>query len=113
MSMSKPRVTFLGLGIMGSGMARRLLAAGFPLTVFNRSADKTAPLAQEGARVAADAREAARGADVVISMVSDDAASRTVWLGEAGAVAGLETGAVAVESSTVTVGWVRELAQAV
>jgi 3-hydroxyisobutyrate dehydrogenase len=108
----KPRVAFLGLGIMGSGMARRLLRAGFPLTVYNRNTEKTAPFATEGASVAATPREAAERADVIISMVADDAASRGLWLGEHNALAGAATGALLIESSTLTVGWVKELANA-
>jgi len=108
--MTKPHVAFFGLGIMGSGMARRLLTAGYPLTVFNRNPAKTAALAADGARAAGTPREAAAGADVLISMVADDDASRAVWLDEDGALAGTAPGALCVESSTVTVGWTRELA---
>jgi len=111
-STSPTRVTLLGLGLMGSGMARRLLAAGFPLTVFNRNPAKAAPLAAAGARVAASPRDAATGAQVIISMVADDVASRNLWLGEHGALAGAEKGTVCIECSTVTVGWVKELAGA-
>jgi 3-hydroxyisobutyrate dehydrogenase len=110
--MSKSRVTFLGLGIMGSNMARRLLQAGFPTTVYNRNRDKAAPLTALGAIVADTPRQAAAGADVIISMVADDPAARAVWLGENGALAGASPGAVVIECSTVTVGWVRELAAA-
>jgi 3-hydroxyisobutyrate dehydrogenase len=76
--MSKPRVAIIGLGIMGGGMAGRLLSAGFPLAVYNRNKDRSAPFASAGATVAASAREAASGADIIISMVSDDIASRGV-----------------------------------
>jgi 3-hydroxyisobutyrate dehydrogenase len=110
--MSKPRIAFLGLGIMGSGMARRLLVNGFPLTVFNRNADKSKPFAAEGARVASSPREAAAQADIIISMVADDVAARSLWLGENGALAAARPGAVCIECSTVTVNWVRELATA-
>lgn len=110
--MDKPRIAFLGLGIMGSGMARRLLANGFPLTVFNRNAERSKPFATEGATVAGSPREAATNASVIISMVADDNAARSLWLGENGALAGAAPGTVCVESSTVTVGWVRELAAA-
>jgi 3-hydroxyisobutyrate dehydrogenase len=109
---TKPRVAFLGLGIMGSGMARRLLTAGFPLNVFNRDPGKSAPFAAEGARVTASAREAARGASIIISMVRDDTASRALWLGENGALASAAPGTVIIESSTVTVGWIQELSAA-
>ena len=110
--MSKPHIAFLGLGIMGSGMARRLLVNGFQLTVFNRDTEKSRPFAAEGAQVAPSAREAAAQADFVISMVADDNASRSLWLGENGALAAAKPGAVCIECSTVTVGWVRELAAA-
>jgi 3-hydroxyisobutyrate dehydrogenase len=109
--MSKPRVALIGLGLMGSGMARRLLGAGFPLTVYNRTPARVAPLAAEGAHVAASPREAAARAEVVLSMVADDAAARAVWLGEQGALAGVARGTVLVECSTVTVEWIEELAR--
>jgi len=109
--MAQPRVALIGLGLMGSGMARRLLGAGFPLTVFNRNPERAAPLAVEGAHSAASPREAASRADVVLSMVADDAASRAVWRGEHGALAGAARGAVLVECSTLTVGWIEELAR--
>src|ERR1039457_2504262 len=107
--MSKPRIAFLGLGIMGSGMARRLLANGFPLTVFNRNPEKSKPFAAEGAGVAHSPREAAAQAEVIISMVADDIASRSLWLGDSGALAAARAGTICIESSTVTVDWVREL----
>jgi 3-hydroxyisobutyrate dehydrogenase len=110
--MSKPRIAFLGLGIMGSGMARRLLVNGFPLTVFNRNAEKSKPFAVEGAHAAGSPREAAAQADIIISMVADDNASRSLWLGEIGALVASKPDTVCIECSTVTVGWVKELAAA-
>lgn len=104
------RVAFLGLGIMGGGMARNLLKASVPLTVYNRSADKAHALASAGALVASTPREAAADADVVICMVADDTASRAIWLGDNGALAGARPGAILIDSSTLTSGWVRELA---
>jgi 3-hydroxyisobutyrate dehydrogenase len=111
--MSKPTIAFLGLGIMGSGMARRLLVHGFPLTVFNRNAEKSKSFAADGARVANSPREAASSADVIISMVADDIASRSLWLGENGSLIGAKPGTVCIECSTVTPGWIHELAAAV
>src|SRR5436309_1730399 len=108
----KPTVAILGLGIMGSGMARRLLSSGFPLSVYSRSREKANPFAASGAFVARSPREAAERADIVISMVSDDSASRAVWMGEEGALAGARSGAVLIESSTLSVSWVKELAAA-
>lgn len=110
--MSKPRVAILGLGIMGSGMANRLLAQGFPVSVFNRNQAKVKPFAEGGASVAGSPREAAESSDVIISMVADDVASREVWLGENGALAGAAAGSLLIESSTLTVGWIKELAAA-
>jgi 3-hydroxyisobutyrate dehydrogenase len=110
--MSKPRIAFLGLGIMGSGMARRLLTNGFPLAVFNRNADKSKPFAAEGAQVATSPRDAASRAQVIISIVADDNASRSLWLGDNGALAAAAAGTVCIECSTVTVGWVKELGAA-
>jgi 3-hydroxyisobutyrate dehydrogenase len=109
---NKPRIAFLGLGIMGAGMAGRLLDAGFPLTVFNRSAERARALEAKGARVAESPRTAASEADIVFSMVADDAASRAMWNGDRGALAGVEPGTIVVECSTVTVGRVHELADA-
>jgi 3-hydroxyisobutyrate dehydrogenase len=107
----KPQVAFLGLGLMGSGMARRLLGGGFPLAVFNRNRDKATAFAKDGARIAESPHDAATTADVIVSMVADDNASRAMWLGENGALAGVKSGAVLIESSTITPGWVSELAE--
>ena len=104
-------VAFLGLGTMGSGMAGRLLDAGFSVAAWNRSAGRADALRQRGATIAASPREAASNADVVISMVADDVASRRVWSAGDGALFGLKSGAVAIECSTVSPGWIAELAQ--
>ena len=109
---AKPRVAFLGLGLMGGGMARRLLTNGFPLSVYNRNPAKAAAYTAEGATVASTPREAAAQAEVIISMVADDVAARSVWLGAEGALAAARPGTICIESSTVTLGWVRELAAA-
>ena len=108
--MSKPSVTFLGLGIMGGGMAHRLLANDFPLTVYNRDREKSKPFASAGAHIAGTPREAASGAQIVISMVANDDASRGVWLGENGALAGAARDSLLIESSTLSSKWIHELA---
>ena len=105
-------VAFLGLGVMGGGMAGRLLSAGFPVVVWNRSADRAEPLRDRGAKVAASPREAAASADVIISMVADDEAARAVWVGPQGAIGGARQGAVLIDSSTVSPSWIVELATA-
>jgi 3-hydroxyisobutyrate dehydrogenase len=109
-SISKPRVAILGLGNMGAGMASRLLQANFPLSVYNRNRDKAAQFSSAGARAADSPREAASNAEIIISMVADDGASRHVWLGEEGVLAGVSPGSLLIECSTLTVGWVLELA---
>jgi 3-hydroxyisobutyrate dehydrogenase len=109
---SKPAVALLGLGIMGSGMAGRLLGAGFRLTIYNRTAQKAAPLIERGAKVAPTPREAVARADIIISMVADDSSSRSVWFGEQGALGAAIPGAVLIESSTLSLSWVKELAAA-
>jgi 3-hydroxyisobutyrate dehydrogenase len=103
------RVAILGLGIMRGGMAANWLAKGFEVSVWNRTAAKAQALASKGAKVAATPREAAQGADFIFAMVADDDASRSVWLGADGALAGAKSGAIGVESSTLTPDWVREL----
>jgi 3-hydroxyisobutyrate dehydrogenase len=106
------KVAVLGLGIMGAGMARQLVAKKFDVTVWNRNPGKADALRSSGARVAATPALAAAGADMVIAMLADDDASRAVWLAEHGALAAMRADAVGVESSTLTVQWVRELAAA-
>src|SRR5579863_9044038 len=108
--MSKPKVAILGLGIMGSGMANRLLSANFPLAVYNRNREKSIPFASAGAFVVASPREAASRSEIILSMVADDAASRDVWLGESGALAGALPSSILIESSTLTGAWIHELA---
>jgi 3-hydroxyisobutyrate dehydrogenase len=102
-------VAFLGLGTMGGGMAARLLDTRGPIAVWNRHRAKADVLAARGAHVAASPRDAADGADVVIAMVADDAASRRVWLADDGVLAGVKRGAVLIESSTVSPPWIDEL----
>lgn len=102
-------VTLIGLGTMGSGIAGNILAAGFPLTVWNRTRDKAGPLLARGAHWADSPAAAAAGADVVISVVANEPASRAVWLGESGALAAMAPGSLAIECSTLTVAWVQEL----
>ena len=110
--MAMPHIAVLGLGTMGAGMAGRLLAASFPLTVFNRSHDKALPFVAAGAAAADSPRDAASRSEIVISMVSDNVASRSLWFGENGALAGARQGSVLIESSTLSVGYVKELAAA-
>ena len=109
--MEKISVALLGLGTMGGGMAANLLKAGFPLAVWNRTPAKAESFAAQGARVAATPADAASGAQLILSMLADDNASRTVWTGENGALEAAEPGAVLVECGTVSPTWIAELAE--
>jgi 3-hydroxyisobutyrate dehydrogenase len=107
------RVAFIGLGRMGRGMAGRLVAAGHDVVVHNRTRDKAAELLTAGARWADSPAEAVAGVEAVLVMVSDDEASRGVWLGADGVLAGEPApDALAVECSTLSHDWVLELAVA-
>jgi 3-hydroxyisobutyrate dehydrogenase len=107
-------IAFLGLGAMGSRMAFNLIKAGHTLTVWNRDVEKARPLADAGATIGRSPKAAAEGAEIVMSMVTDDAAARSVWLeAEVGALHGLRAGTIALECSTVTPAWIRKLGRAV
>src|SRR3989441_8071447 len=95
------RVGFIGLGAMGSRMASRLLGAHHDLVVYNRTPERTRPLEQRGAKVAATANQLAAGVDIVFSSVANDAALEEVMFGPDGALAGTRSGAIVIEMSTV------------
>ena len=108
------RITVLGLGAMGSRMAANLIKAGHSVTVWNRTPAAAAPLIAQGALLETTPRSAATAADIVIAMLRDDRASRSVWLDpETGALGSMPAGSLAIESSTLTVAWVKELAREV
>ncbi len=104
------RIAFVGLGNMGRGMATRLLEAGYPLHVYNRTSSHVASLVQLGARGYDSPKEACHGVDAVFCMVADDEASRDVWLGPQGILAAdLLPDAFAIECSTLSHEWVSDL----
>jgi 3-hydroxyisobutyrate dehydrogenase-like beta-hydroxyacid dehydrogenase len=105
------RVAVVGAGRMGAAMVGRLRRAGVEVVVFNRTRAKAEAAAEaSGAEVAASAREAAAGAQVVLSSLADDAAVAAAYGGPVGVVAGLRPGTVVCESSTIDPGTVRRLA---
>jgi 3-hydroxyisobutyrate dehydrogenase-like beta-hydroxyacid dehydrogenase len=105
------RIGFLGLGKMGAAMAPRFLDTGFPLTVWNRSTDKTAALRARGATVAGTPADAAAGADIVVTMLRDDAAAEEVYLGQYGLLSTDATGKLFIEMSTLRPATARSLAE--
>lgn len=102
---------FIGLGQMGSGMAARLCQAGYALTVYNRSAERMQPLIALGAKAATSIAEICE-ADVVFTMLANDAALSELTLGPSGILAHLKPGAIHVSCSTVSVALSAQLAQA-
>jgi 3-hydroxyisobutyrate dehydrogenase len=105
------KVAFIGLGRMGRGMAGRYLEAGFEVAVWNRSKAKADDLIARGARWARSPADAAGGADAIVTMVADDAASRAVWLGQDGAASTAKPGTPAIECSTVSYQHARSLSR--
>ncbi|MCW2740663.1 MAG: 2-hydroxy-3-oxopropionate reductase [Blastococcus sp.] len=110
MSDTSTATGFIGLGLMGGPMAANVARAGFPLTVWNRTPAKARPVRELGAQVAGDAAGVAAASDVLITMVSDDAALEDLFFG-AGAVAGaLRPGSVVVDMSTTSPACMESLA---
>lgn len=105
------KIAFVGLGNMGSGMARNLLRAGHELTVYNRTRSKAEKLQAEGARVSESPAEAARDAEAAITMLADDDAVRQVVSGDNGLLRALKRGAVHISSSTISTKLARSLAE--
>jgi 3-hydroxyisobutyrate dehydrogenase-like beta-hydroxyacid dehydrogenase len=106
------KVGFIGLGNMGTPMAKNLRAAGHELVVWNRTESKAEPLKQQGARVAKTPAEAARDAEVVVSMLADDPAAEAAILGKDGVASTLPKGAIHVSSSTISVALSERLTKA-
>ncbi|MEM9436441.1 MAG: NAD(P)-dependent oxidoreductase [Pseudomonadota bacterium] len=107
------KVAFLGLGVMGYPMAGHLQAAGHAVTVYNRTAAKAgAWVAEHGGASAATPAEAVKGQDFVMACVGNDDDLRSVCLGEDGAIAAMEAGAIFVDHTTVSAKVTRELYEA-
>ena len=98
----KPSIGFIGMGQMGSHMALKLLKAGYPLTVYDRTREKTNGIGQQGAHVALTPRDLAAGCQVVMASVTDDRAQEEVMFGPDGALAGLHDGSLIIDLSTVS-----------
>jgi 3-hydroxyisobutyrate dehydrogenase len=108
---TKPNIGFIGLGLLGTGVAGRLLAQGFSATVWNRTAEKTEPLVRLGATRAASPQDIAARADVVITMVLDGPAVESLALGPAGIAASLGRGKIHCDMSTIDAATSRRLGE--
>ncbi|HRN17704.1 MAG: NAD(P)-dependent oxidoreductase [Trueperaceae bacterium] len=106
------RIGFIGLGTMGAPMAGRLLAAGFEVTVHNRTREREEPLAALGAARAASPLACAEGQDAVFTMVSDTPDVQAIVLGDQGAALGMKPGGILVDMSTISPATTRRIAAA-
>jgi 3-hydroxyisobutyrate dehydrogenase len=104
------RVGFIGLGIMGRGMAANLLKAGFELTVWNRTIARMDELVAQGARAGANPADVAGRSDIVVVCVSDTPDVQTVVLGEQGVLRGARPGSLLIDCSTISPQATREIA---
>jgi 3-hydroxyisobutyrate dehydrogenase len=107
----KARIGFIGLGIMGHSMAGHLLAAGHPLSVYNRSADKTTALVAKGAQACATPAQVAQQSDVIITMVGYPSDVEQVWLGAEGIIAHASN-ALLIDMTTSSPALAKKLAEA-
>jgi 3-hydroxyisobutyrate dehydrogenase-like beta-hydroxyacid dehydrogenase len=101
--MTEPRVAVVGLGKMGEAIAERIVDAGYPLAVFNRTAARAEPLRERGATVLAAAADALLEADICVTSLADDSAVDDILLGADGVLAGARPGSTLVEMSTISV----------
>ena len=108
--MSNPTIGFIGLGIMGKPMARHLLKANFPLVIHNRSGAVVEELSKEGAQPAANSQEVAQRSEVIITMLPDSPDVELVYAGERGIFAGLKSGALLIDMSSISPVVARKLA---
>jgi len=107
--MAKERIGFIGTGIMGGPMARNLLKAGYPLTIYNRTKSKAQPLLSEGAAWALNPAEVANNSDVVITCVTDTPDVRQILLGEHGIIEAARPGLVCIDMSTISPSATKEM----
>ena len=108
-SSNRTTVAVLGTGSMGAPIARNLLAAGFPVAAWNRTAARAAPLADHGARLASSPGDAAKNADVVLTMLADGATVEEAMRGPGGALEAMRPGSVWIQMATVGLDWIGRL----
>lgn len=105
------RIGFIGIGLMGQHMARNIMAAGYPLTVWNRTAERAKPLLDDGAEWADSVFELAEVVDVVITMVTDSQASKQVICGKEGVLLGSRDGLIVIDMSSIHPDATRDIAE--
>jgi 2-hydroxy-3-oxopropionate reductase len=108
---SEINVGFIGLGIMGKPMAHNLLKAGFRVTVYNRTRQRSVELQRLGARAADSPRAVAAESEIVITIVSDSPDVRAVILGAEGVIGGIRAGSIVIDMSTISPQLTREIAE--
>jgi len=104
------QIGIVGAGIMAAGMAQNFLKHGYRVTMWNRSASHLKPLLEAGATKAETPRELTKACDIIIECVSDDEASKSVWLGEQGIIESATSDKVLIASSSLSLDWIDELA---
>ena len=109
---TRAAIGFIGLGIMGHGMAANLLRAGFPLTIWNRTRSRMDELMAAGARAGESPADVARHSEIIITCVSDTPDVRVVILGDAGVIHGARAGSLIIDMSTISPQATREIAAA-
>lgn len=105
------RIGFIGLGIMGKPMALNLLAAGYTLTVYNRTRSKTVALEQAGAKLASSPKQVSENSDVIITMVSDSPDVQEIVLGSHGILEGICHNSIVIDMSTISPSMTKTLSQ--
>jgi 3-hydroxyisobutyrate dehydrogenase-like beta-hydroxyacid dehydrogenase len=108
----KPAIGFIGLGLMGRPMSTNLLKAGYPLTVWNRTASRADELVAAGAKLAKSPQEVAAASDYLFTIVSDPPALEQILWGPGGALPALKRGSIYVDSSTISPALARKIAAA-
>jgi 3-hydroxyisobutyrate dehydrogenase len=111
MSAARPTIAVLGTGRMGAPIARNLLAAEFPVSVWNRTAARAEPLAEDGAQLAATPAEAVKDAELVLTMLADGSAVEGAMSGADGASTALRPGSVWIQMATIGIDWTERLAK--
>lgn len=107
------RIGFIGTGTMGEPMAENLIEAGYNVTVYNRTKEKTEKLAKMGAKVADNPKEAAVESEIIITIVTDGPAVKSVLFGDSGAIEGMEPDSILIDMSTISPQNTEEIAKKV